>query len=209
MYSKSTSGSCATGAGGLPEIWLALYSSHTANPAHWPRPLSDRSLYSRYQIWCPLSGSADSHSVCCHHVPWLQVSLQSRETHPPLLPAQVRAPPTSSFPTQSVTPPLPCHPSSSSIKELEKIFVGLVRSENGDIRQKGDPARLPISQCQLVVVNGFTTPTSEIGDAPLTQVRTNTLLSPPPPLHSLDLLSTRSSPPMSVPLSTPSQPICW
>lgn len=46
----------------------------------------------------------------------------------------------------------------------------LVRSENNDIRQKGDPARLAIAQCQLVVVNSYTTATSDIRDAPLTPV---------------------------------------
>ena len=63
-----------------------------------------------------------------------------------------------------------CVYSSSDIKDLEDILVRLVRSENSDIRQKGDPARLAIAQCQLVVVNSYTTPTSEIRDAPLTQV---------------------------------------
>ena len=60
--------------------------------------------------------------------------------------------------------------SSSGIKDLEDILVRLVKSENSDIRQKGDPARLAIAQCQLVVVNSYTTPTSDVKDAPLTQV---------------------------------------
>jgi hypothetical protein len=60
--------------------------------------------------------------------------------------------------------------SSSGIKDLEDILVRLVKSENSDIRQKGDPARLAIAQCQLVVVNSYTTPTSDVKDAPLTQL---------------------------------------
>ena len=58
------------------------------------------------------------------------------------------------------------------MKELEKAIVSMVRSENVDIKQKMDPARLPIHHCQLVIVNTHP-PTVQgpaaIRDSPLTQ----------------------------------------
>ena len=48
----------------------------------------------------------------------------------------------------------------------------MVRSENADIKQKQDPARLTIQHCQLVIVNTHAPMLhpSEIKDSPLTQV---------------------------------------
>ena len=67
------------------------------------------------------------------------------------------------------------------VKELEKAVVNMVRSENADIKQKQDPARLAIQHCQLVIVNTHAPMVhpSEIKDSPLTQVRQLRLSHPP------------------------------
>ena len=67
------------------------------------------------------------------------------------------------------------------VKELEKAVVNMVRSENADIKQKQDPARLAIQHCQLVIVNTHAPMVhpSEIKDSPLTQVRQLHLSHPP------------------------------
>ena len=48
----------------------------------------------------------------------------------------------------------------------------MVRSENADIKQKQDPARLQIQHCQLVLINTYAPQghSPEIKDSPLTQV---------------------------------------
>ena len=67
------------------------------------------------------------------------------------------------------------------MKELEKAVVNMVRSENADIKQKQDPARLAIQHCQLVIVNTHAPMVhpSEIKDSPLTQVHQLHLSHPP------------------------------
>ena len=62
-----------------------------------------------------------------------------------------------------------CVFSGGDVKELEKAIVNLVKSENADIKQKQDLARLPINQCQLVIVHTYAS-SSVVKDAPLTQV---------------------------------------
>jgi len=59
--------------------------------------------------------------------------------------------------------------SDGDVKELEKAVVNLVKSENADIKQKQDMARLSINQCQLVIVHTYASSNS-VKDAPLTQV---------------------------------------
>ena len=59
--------------------------------------------------------------------------------------------------------------SDGDVKELEKAIVNLVRSENADIKQKQDPARLSIHQCQLVIVHTYVA-NSVVKDVPVTQV---------------------------------------
>jgi hypothetical protein len=41
----------------------------------------------------------------------------------------------------------------ADIKEVEKTSLNLLRAENLDIKQKHDPARLPIQKCEVVIVN--------------------------------------------------------
>eukprot|EP00731_Ephydatia_muelleri_P001374 Em0001g1374a len=61
--------------------------------------------------------------------------------------------------------------SAADVKELERAVTNTIKSENADIKQKMDSARLPIHHCQLVIINTHTPPllTSDIKDAPLTQ----------------------------------------
>lgn len=69
--------------------------------------------------------------------------------------------------------------SDGDVKELEKAIVNLVKSENADIKQKQDMARLHIHLCQLVLVNTYPhgNQISSVKDSPLTQVRRQELHS--------------------------------
>lgn len=68
--------------------------------------------------------------------------------------------------------------SAADVKELERAVTNTIKSENADIKQKMDSARLPIHHCQLVIINTHTPPllNSDIKDAPLTQVGVQTYM---------------------------------
>ena len=82
----------------------------------------------------------------------------------------------------------------------------MVRSENADIKQKQDPARLAIQHCQLVIVNTHAPMVhpSEIKDSPLTQVRQLHLSHPPSCTLSASHPCTSLAHTPSVPVSYPS-----
>ena len=85
-------------------------------------------------------------------------------------------------------------------------MVNMVRSENADIKQKQDPARLAIQHCQLVIVNTHAPMVhpSEIKDSPLTQVRQLHLSHPPSYTLSASHPCTSLAHTPSVPVSYPS-----
>ena len=85
-------------------------------------------------------------------------------------------------------------------------MVNMVRSENADIKQKQDPARLAIQHCQLVIVNTHAPMVhpSEIKDSPLTQVRQLHLSHPPSCTLSASHPCTSLAHTPSVPVSYPS-----
>ena len=131
-------------------------------------------------IRSPVHGPAHSHPVRHHNLPREEATHQSGEDPLCVHAKDVRmaavdrsaGPSRKTSHTHAHTYTHTTH-SATDIKELEKGIISMVRSENADIKQKQDPARLIINHCQLVVVNTHMPgqhPPCDIKDSPLTQV---------------------------------------
>lgn len=149
-----------------------------------------QSMSARLTICCALSGPAYSNSVCYNHQSTGKKANQSRKNHFCLLLEKVNMdtwPKIKSFGV-SIQNVLGCLNSEcgdplqsiqriflysdGDVKELEKAIVNLVKTENADIKQKQDMARLHIHHCQMVLVNTYSLSghASTVKDSPLTQV---------------------------------------